>query len=252
MPNWIMANWKMNGSSAMLNAFVSAVRESGVQHSSAWILFPPFVYLGEAREMLAGSGMMLGAQDVSQHVSGAYTGEVSAGMLKEAGCDYVLVGHSERRQYHGEDDVCAARKLTRILEYDMIPVLCIGEHLEEREQGQMENVLKRQLDTVVHVVGKEAASRMIIAYEPIWAIGTGRTATPVQVHEAHQWIVSHMNTLLEGEKVKGVVYGGSVKPENAGALLSIEHVSGALIGGASLKAGDYLSIARAGESSKKR
>ena len=241
----VAGNWKMHGSRAMaaeLAAAVAAGRPDGIDVA----VFPPFPYLamlGQAH----GQDLPCGAQDLSEHAGeGAFTGEVSAGMLRDVGCTWALVGHSERRQYHGEDNARIARKFGVALEAGLRPMLCVGETLEQREADRTEQVLAEQLGAVVSAHGIDAFEHAVVAYEPVWAIGTGRTATPQQVQHAHAFIRSQL--AKEGAKIAGLtrlLYGGSVKPSNAAELFAQADVDGGLIGGASLKATDFLAICAA-------
>jgi triosephosphate isomerase len=236
----VAGNWKMNGSRTGNRALLEAV-QSGIAGLAGveCAVCVPYPYLGEVSEQLRGSAIAWGAQNVSEHAKGAYTGEVSAGMLAEWGCRYVLVGHSERRQLYGETDAQAAAKFAAVLDAKLVPILCVGETLQEREQGQTEKVLARQLDEVLTTTGIEAFSGAVVAYEPVWAIGTGRTATPEQAQEVHAFI---RRRIFRGTRI---LYGGSVKPDNAAAIFAMPDVDGGLIGGASLVAQDFLAICRA-------
>jgi len=201
----------------------------------------PYPYLGEVAQRLAGTPLAFGAQNLSGHAQGAYTGEVSAAMLAEFGCRYVLVGHSERRQLYGESDAAVAAKFNAAAGQGITPVLCLGETLAEREAGRTQAVVLRQLEAVFSLNGKESFEAAVVAYEPVWAIGTGRTATPEQVQEVHFFL---RKKLPEGTRL---LYGGSVKKENAAALFALPDVDGGLIGGASLVAEDFCAIARAAQ-----
>jgi triosephosphate isomerase len=209
-------------------------------------VFPPFPYLATLCDT-HGQALPCGAQDLSEHAGeGAFTGEVSAAMLRDVGCAWGLVGHSERRQYHGESNALVARKFGVALQAGLRPMLCVGETLEQREDDRTEQVLAEQLDAVVAAHGIEAFEQAVIAYEPVWAIGTGRTATPQQVQHAHAFIRSQL--AKEDAKIAGLtrlLYGGSVKPSNAAELFAQADVDGGLIGGASLKATDFLAICAA-------
>jgi triosephosphate isomerase len=196
----------------------------------------PYPYLGQAQERLRGTPLAWGAQNLSEHLEGAYTGEVSVAMLKDFGCRYAVVGHSERRQLYRESDAQVAAKFVAAVTHGVTPILCVGETLEEREAGRTEEVVARQLDAVVN---KDEFSRAVLAYEPVWAIGTGRTATPEQAQAVHAFL---RRKLPSGTPI---LYGGSVKPQNAAAIFAMPDVDGGLIGGASLVAGDFLAIARA-------
>jgi triosephosphate isomerase len=204
----------------------------------------PYPYLSETAVALAGSEVRWGAQDVSVHANGAYTGEVSAGMLAEFGCRYVIVGHSERRQYHGETDQQVADKAKAALAKGLTPIVCVGETLAEREAEQTEAVVKRQLSVVIHALGP-CAGEMVVAYEPVWAIGTGKVATPEQAQAVHALMRAQLKAATPRADAMQLLYGGSMKPDNAAALMSQPDIDGGLIGGASLKAADFVAICRA-------
>ncbi|MGE5152610.1 MAG: triose-phosphate isomerase [Bdellovibrio bacteriovorus] len=247
----VAGNWKMNGSlggSAELLAGV--VAGAGAIERCAIAVCPPFPYLALAAQALRGSKVALGAQDLSIHEPGAYTGEVAGSMLKDFGCTYVIVGHSERRQYHGEDDLLIARKYARAVDSGLIPILCVGETLEQRELGETERVVAAHVDGVINLSGVDAFRHGVIAYEPVWAIGTGVTATPAQAEEVHAFIRARVAAKSQ-EVAAGlrILYGGSMKPGNAAELMAQPDIDGGLIGGASLVASEFLAIARAaGES----
>ena len=240
-------NWKMHGSRAEAASLVGELVARGAGNGQAEALVcPPFPYLAEVHRQLQGSRIVLGAQDVSAEDVGAFTGEVSAAMLADAGCRYAIVGHSERRTLYGEGDALVARKFTAAGRRSLVPILCVGESLEERERNQTRAVVLRQLDAVLAAAGAGAFARSVVAYEPVWAIGTGRTATAAQAQEVHALIRSRI-----GEKDATiaaslrVLYGGSVKAANAAELFSMPDVDGGLIGGASLKADEFASICAA-------
>lgn len=239
----IAGNWKMHGSRAELAAWMAQVAAWPPPAGLRLVLFPPAVLIAQAAQ---GPLAAVGAQDLSAHARGAYTGELSGAMLAEAGAREVLIGHSERRRYHGEDDALLARKFQAALDAGLAPMLCVGETREQRERGQTEAVLERQLGTVLRSVGAAGLARASIAYEPVWAIGTGLTATPEMAQQAHRFLRSliarESATLADSLPI---LYGGSMKPDNAAALLSEPDIDGGLIGGASLKAEDFLAIARA-------
>ncbi len=236
----------MNGSRDSIAALLDGIL-SGVDEVSAAdvAVCAPFVYLSQVAERLQGSVVTWGAQDVSSHANGAFTGEISADMLLEFGCRYAIVGHSERRQYHGETDTVVADKFAAAQVAGLIPILCLGEQLEERESGVTEQVVARQLDAVLDRVGAEALAQGVIAYEPVWAIGTGKTASPEQAQEVHAFIRARVaaKAAAAGEAVR-ILYGGSMNAGNAAQLLAMADIDGGLIGGASLKADDFLTIAR--------
>jgi triosephosphate isomerase len=236
----VAGNWKMHGlratNRALLDAVLPGIAEAVAVECAVCV---PFPYLGDVGGRLAGSGLAWGAQNVSEHAQGAHTGEVSAAMLAEFGCRYVIVGHSERRQLYGESDVQVARKFAAVAAHGMTPVLCLGETLAEREAGRMQQVIERQLDAVLALNDRGLFRSAVVAYEPVWAIGTGRTASPQQVQEVH----ALLRTRLLPET--RILYGGSVKPDNAAGLFALADVDGGLIGGASLVAADFVAIARA-------
>lgn len=247
---FIAGNWKMNllRSSAVELARQVAARVEK-DRSVDVAVCPPYVYLDPVREALAGSAVRLGAQNVHEAAEGAYTGEVSTGMLLDVGCRYVILGHSERRHLLGETDDLINRKLLAVLAAGdeparLTPIVCVGELLEEREAGRTEEIVGRQIEGSLAGVDSEQAARLVIAYEPVWAIGTGKVATPEQAEEVH----NHLRKLVEKRytaevaQVVPILYGGSVKPDNAAQLLSQPNVDGGLIGGASLKADDFLAI----------
>ena len=234
----------MHGSRAENQQLVDALLASGaVDDSVTCVLCPPFVYLGDVARALTGSNIALGAQDVCAEAQGAFTGEVSAAMLLDVGCTYALVGHSERRALYGEDDAVVARKFAAALARGLTPVLCVGEQLADRDAGRTEEVIARQLDAVLALSGALALGQAIVAYEPVWAIGTGRNATPEQAQEVHAFIrgrvAGHDASIAAALRI---LYGGSVKAANAAGLFGMPDVDGGLIGGASLKAEEFLAI----------
>lgn len=243
----VAANWKLNGSreanARLLGGVLPGVRE--LAHLDV-VICPPFVYLAELAGELTASGAHLGAQNVAVEESGAYTGEVSAAMLRDVGCAYVIVGHSERRSLYGDDDQRVAARFAAALRHGLVPILCVGETLEERERGATLAVIERQLKAVLDQGGAAALGAGLVAYEPVWAIGTGRTATPEQAQEVHAAIRAIIATgdarIASGLRI---LYGGSVKSSNAASLFAMEDIDGGLIGGASLEAGDFLGICRA-------
>jgi len=239
----VVGNWKMNGTLAANAALLDAIAAGASDTAGrALAVCVPYPYLVQARAALESTPVAWGAQDVSEHAVGAYTGEVSAGMLVEFGCRYAIVGHSERRQYFGDSDQVVAGKAKAALAAGLVPIACVGETATERDAGSTEAVVLRQLDAVLEGVGRDAV-RMVVAYEPVWAIGTGRTATPEQAQAVH----ATLRARLAGAGAAGVslLYGGSVKADNARALFGMPDIDGGLIGGASLKAGEFLAIARA-------
>lgn len=244
----VAGNWKMNGTREGMASLVAAVKAGAQRMSGVDIaVCPPFVYLAEVGQMLAGSLVKLGAQDVSQHTSGAFTGEISGSMLREYACHYVIVGHSERRAYHAESDDLVAEKMVAAHTAGLIPIVCVGETLEEREAGDTEIVVGRQVDALVSDGERaQALAAAVIAYEPVWAIGTGKTASPQQAQNVHAFIRNRLAQRDRGlaSRIR-VIYGGSVKPDNAQELFAMADIDGGLIGGASLKADDFLAICQA-------
>ncbi len=237
----IVGNWKMNGGLAANQALLDGLRAGlGAVRSRAAVCVP-HPYLAQVQLLLAGSPIALGAQDVSAHVSGAFTGEVSAGMLRDFGVRYCIVGHSERRQYHGETDEAVALKAKQALAQGITPIVCVGETLAQREAGQTEAVVKRQLAAVIHENG-HCISEIVVAYEPIWAIGTGQTATPEQAQQVHAVLRAQIRAATAHAERVSILYGGSMNAANAADLLAQPDVDGGLIGGAALKAPDFLSM----------
>ena len=246
----VAGNWKMNGSNAANAELVDGIIAGMPQSDSVDLLVcPSFPYLAEVAQKLSGTGIALGAQNVSQFESGAHTGETAPSMLSDVGCEYVLVGHSERRAIYGESSEMVAAKFKAAQDAGMIPVLCVGETQEQRESGQTEAVVDEQLNAVLDGSGIEAFRSAVVAYEPVWAIGTGLTATPEQAQDVHK----HIRDVLASrnkdvaDTVK-ILYGGSVKGDNAAGLFGKPDIDGGLIGGASLKSGDFLAIADAAAS----
>lgn len=237
----------MHGSRHSNQELVSALAAAAAEGLPGELLIcPPFVYLAEIAASLAGSGVAVGAQNVSHRGSGAFTGEVSAAMLADCGASHVLVGHSERRALYGEDDALVAAKFIAAQAAGLVPVLCVGESLEERDAGRTEEVVARQLIAVVDACGVAALSRAVVAYEPVWAIGTGRTASPEQAQAVHAFLRGKIAALdVRIANSLRILYGGSVKAANAGTLLAQPDVDGGLVGGASLKAEEFLNICRA-------
>lgn len=243
----VAGNWKMNGSLAANSPLLDAIK-AGLSASAGieCLVCVPFPYLDQVQRSLSGSGIAWGAQNLSEHDAGAYTGEVSGAMLREFGCRYVIVGHSERRALYGETDAQVAGKFVAARRAGLVPILCVGETLEERERGATESVTARQLDAVIEAVGAESLADAVVAYEPVWAIGTGRTATPEQAQAVHAFIRARVarHGASHGENLV-ILYGGSVKAANAAALFAMVDVDGGLIGGASLVAEDFVAICRA-------
>jgi len=247
MKKLVAGNWKMNGSLASNAALVQALLADGDQ---AWgcdvAVCVPAPYLAQLQSLTQSSALALGAQDLSAQESGAFTGESSAAMLKDFGVRYCLVGHSERRQYHQERDALVATKAQRALAAGITPIVCVGETLAEREAGDTEAVIKRQLAAVVHVNG-HCISEIVLAYEPVWAIGTGKTASPEQAQAVHLVLRQQLQAASARADRVRVLYGGSMNAANAASLLAQPDIDGGLIGGASLKAVDFLSIIRAAQ-----
>ena len=243
----IAGNWKMNLTGVQIDALVNALSNQHLPANVDVLLLPAFPYLAQVKALLQGSSLKLGAQNLCAQEPGAYTGEVAAEMLRDVGCDYVLVGHSERRALFAESDDSVAEKFVRAVAGGLKPILCVGETLPERESGAAFVVIKRQLDAVINKCGIDLFANAALAYEPVWAIGTGRTATPEQAQEVHAYLRSQV--AKHSAKLAGLIqilYGGSVKGANAKELLSMADIDGALVGGASLKAADFQEIIAAG------
>ena len=239
----VAGNWKMHGSLQQNSVLLASIAAGASGMACEMAVCPPYPYLGQAQLALQGSPLALGAQSLSEHASGAFTGEVSAAMLLEFGCRYVLVGHSERRALFGETDAVVAAKFAAAQEAGLVPVLCVGETLDERNAGQTASVIARQLSAVLDRVGVNAMVSAVVAYEPVWAIGTGVTASPAQAQEVHAAIRAQVAALDAGvaEGLR-ILYGGSVKPQNAKELFGQADIDGGLIGGAALVADDFLAI----------
>ena len=243
----IAGNWKMNGNLAVNATLLQGVRAgaTGVAANCELAVCVPAPYLAQAQSALSDSSVVWGAQDLSEHESGAYTGEVSATMLKDFACRYVIVGHSERRSYHGESDALVARKAVRALASGIVPIVCVGETLSEREAMQTGAVVVRQLAPVLDILAAQLEN-LVIAYEPVWAIGTGKTATPEMAQHVHELIRATLaKTNASAAAQVRILYGGSMKPDNARDLLAMPDIDGGLIGGAALKATDFMAIAAA-------
>jgi triosephosphate isomerase len=236
----------MNGSRANNATLLSGIIDGLGNGKANAAVCVPAPYLQQCADTLAGSKLAWGAQDVSVHASGAYTGEVAASMLVDFACRYVIVGHSERRAYHGETDVQVAQKALAALNAGLTPIVCVGETLEQREAGQTNMVVGKQLAAVLELLDGDAVEAIVVAYEPVWAIGTGKTATPAMAQEVHAQLRSQLRERSAGaaEKV-AILYGGSMKPDNAQELMSQADIDGGLIGGAALKAADFLAIINA-------
>ena len=244
---FVAGNWKMNGSRDRTRELVCGVCEGARALPGVEVgLCPPFVYVADARAAIGDAPVRLGGQNCAGGEQGAFTGEVSAGMLADVGCGFVLVGHSERRTLYAEGDAEVARKAGLALAAGLSPVVCVGETLEEREAGRTEATVGRQLDAVVDRLERDGLARIVIAYEPVWAIGTGRTATPAQANAVHAFLRERV-AAREPNVAAGlrILYGGSVKAENAARIFAEPDVDGGLIGGASLDAGQFLDICRA-------
>jgi triosephosphate isomerase len=239
----VVGNWKMHGS-VQSNAELLRLLVQGPPVACDVAVCPPFPYLAQVAERLAGTGIGWGAQDCSAHEHGAYTGEVSAAMLADFGCRYAIVGHSERRTLHAESDELVARKAGALLARGITPIVCVGETLAQREGGLTDEVVKRQLSVVIHALG-HCVGEIVVAYEPVWAIGTGLTATPAQAQAVHATLRAQLGAASAHAQRMRILYGGSVKPDNATALFSQADIDGGLIGGAALKAGDFGAICRA-------
>jgi triosephosphate isomerase len=249
----VVGNWKMNGSLAVNAALLADISASLTQVAARdcdVAVCVPAPYLAQAQSVLSGSPVAWGAQDMSMYAAGAYTGEIAASMLLEFGARYVIVGHSERRAYHAESDETVAKKTLSALQAGLTPLVCVGETLAEREADRTEAVVGRQLDAVLALLSEAEILRMVVAYEPVWAIGTGKTATPQMAQDVHAFLRSKLaaaniaNAADAAAKVQ-ILYGGSMKPDNAKELLAMPDIDGGLIGGAALKAADFLAIVRA-------
>lgn len=236
----------MNGGLASNAALLSAIKSELGQSSCQVAVCAPAPYLAQCQQLLAGTPVAWGAQDVSAHDAGAYTGEISAAMLRDFDCAYVIVGHSERRAYHGESDEAVGRKAARAIAAGLIPIVCVGETLAERDAAQTEQVVQRQLEAVLAQLAGNDLGKLVVAYEPVWAIGTGKTATPQMAQDVHAFLRGRI-AARDAQAASGVqiLYGGSMKPDNAAELLAMADIDGGLIGGAALKAADFLAIVRA-------
>jgi triosephosphate isomerase (TIM) len=245
----VAGNWKMHGglsgNALLLQTLALATRNQSFSAVDVAV-FCPFPYLAQTESLLSGSSVSWGAQNVSEHLSGAFTGEVSVSMLRDFACAYVIVGHSERRTLYGETDQQVAAKAARVIEGGLVPVICLGETLVERDSGMTEAVVQRQLAAVIDVLGVSGLAKAVLAYEPVWAIGTGKTASPLQVQEVHLAIRSQM-ALVDHRCAQAVriLYGGSVKATNAAELFALDDVDGGLVGGASLVPEEFLAICQA-------
>ena len=242
----VAGNWKMNGSSSSVSELIDGIKAGVGAANAEVVVCPPFVYIPAVAAAIAGSDIHLGAQNMCDQDSGAFTGEIAGPMLKDVGCEYVIIGHSERRAIYGESDEGTAAKYAAVLKNGLKPIFCIGETLEEREQGITEQVVARQIDAILDGSGVASLANAVLAYEPVWAIGTGKTATPEQAQEVHAFIRGKIAEkdagIAEGLRI---LYGGSMNPGNAAELRSQPDIDGGLIGGASLKADDFLAICTA-------
>jgi triosephosphate isomerase len=244
----VAGNWKMNGARAEAEALIKAIKSGlGATVTARVAVCPPYIYLAEVKSLLQGSSVVLGAQNMSQRNNGAFTGEISAAMLLDVGCEYVILGHSERRAFYGEDDALVAEKVIAASKAGLKPILCVGELLAERESGQTEVVVARQLDVLLNNAdGLAALQGAVIAYEPVWAIGTGKTASPEQAQEVHEFVRQRIAVKDAALAARiQLLYGGSVKGSNAEELFAQADIDGGLIGGASLNAEEFLTICRA-------
>ncbi|MBC3808079.1 triose-phosphate isomerase [Undibacterium seohonense] len=239
----IAGNWKMNGSLTANSNLLGDLLAAKIESACEVLVCVPAVYIAQCDAMLSKSGVALGTQDVSAHQSGAYTGEISPAMLADFSCKYVIVGHSERRAYHHESNELVAQKALQALRSSIFPIVCVGETLEQREAGKTNEVVVAQLRAVMDVLDDGALARIVVAYEPVWAIGTGKTATPEMAQDVHAVLRKTLAERSEfaAEKIR-ILYGGSMKPDNARELLVMPDIDGGLIGGASLKAADFLAI----------
>lgn len=239
----VVGNWKMNGTRASAELLAQGIIAGLGTNSVEIAVCVPYVYLASVAEVVKGSRLALGAQNVADKPSGAFTGEVSASMLSEFSCKYVLVGHSERRTYYGDTNASVAARFCQAQEQNIIPVLCVGETLEQREQNQTFAVVNEQLDAVINLAGINAFNKAVIAYEPVWAIGTGKTASDDQAQEVHRHIRQYIAAKDQAiaDEIK-ILYGGSAKPDNAKGLFAMPDIDGGLIGGASLDADSFLKI----------
>jgi triosephosphate isomerase len=245
-PKFIAGNWKMNGSLAANASLLQAVLDGSKGINCQVAVCVPSAYLAQVQALLAGQSLIaLGSQDVSAQEVGAFTGEISAGMLKDFAVRFAIVGHSERRQYHAESDAVVALKAQRALSSGITPIVCVGETLAERQAGQTEEVVRRQLAAIIHTNG-HCISEIVVAYEPVWAIGTGLTATPEQAQEVHAVLRAQLKAATSHSNRISILYGGSMNAANAAQLLAQADIDGGLIGGAALKAADFLAIMAAG------
>ncbi|WP_317201241.1 triose-phosphate isomerase [Janthinobacterium sp.] len=244
----VVGNWKMNGSRTANSVLLSGVVAGLTPAGAACAVCVPAPYLAQCEAELSGTPLAWGAQDMSAQANGAYTGEVAAGMLLDFACTYVILGHSERRAYHAESDALVARKTVAALAAGLTPIVCIGETLEQREAGLTDAVVGAQLGTVLDALGEADVAKIVLAYEPVWAIGTGKTATPQMAQDVHQVLRAQVakKNAVAAAGVQ-ILYGGSMKPDNAKELMAMPDIDGGLIGGAALKAADFLAIIHAAD-----
>jgi triosephosphate isomerase (TIM) len=243
----VAGNWKMNGSRDSVKQLIEGIKAGVGAVKAEIVVCPTYVFIPEVADSISGAGIKLGAQNVSKHDAGAFTGEVAGPMLKDFGVEYVIIGHSERRSLYGENNEVTAVKYAAALKHGLKPIFCIGETLEERDSGVTETVISRQLDAILESSGVASMANAVLAYEPVWAIGTGKTASPEQAQEVHSFIRNKIAG-LDGDIAAGlrILYGGSMNPGNAAELIAQPDIDGGLIGGASLKADDFLTICKAG------
>jgi triosephosphate isomerase len=243
-PTIIAGNWKMNGTIAETETLLNGLLKSDIQKPNIKIVVcPPYTSLFTAGKLLSGSNIILGAQDMSVYDNGAYTSEISGEMLLTVGVGFVILGHSERRQYHFENDELVNAKAKTAFKYNLTPIICVGETLEQREDGQTEEIVKNQVLSSLIGFSTEELKKLVIAYEPVWAIGTGKTATPEMAQDVHSFIRDILRSLDESSAdMIPILYGGSVKPSNSVGLMSQQDIDGALVGGASLVAEDFIGI----------
>ena len=243
----VAGNWKMNASKESVDKLILGILSGMGGVSSEVLVCAPFPYLSQIENLVAGSEVKLGAQNLNTNSSGAFTGEVSANMIKDFGARHVIVGHSERRSLYGETSLLVAEKVKAALDNDLTPLLCVGESLEQREAGETEAVVAEQINAVIELVGIGAFRNIIVAYEPVWAIGTGKTASPEQAQAAHLFIRSLLgeNNAIIAQNTP-ILYGGSMNAGNANELIACADIDGGLVGGAALKAEDFLKICKAG------
>ncbi len=242
----IAGNWKMHKTAGEAQAFMEELSASarGQEPSCEVIVAPPFTAIQAAVKAAEGTAIKVGGQNLHWEDAGAYTGEISGGMLREVGCSHVIIGHSERREYFGETDESVNRKISAAVRHKLVPIFCVGERLEAREAGRTFDIVRIQVRSGLDKIGLPEPDRLIVAYEPVWAIGTGRTATPEQAQEVHAFIREELSALVSREfadRVR-VLYGGSVKPENTAGLMACNDIDGALVGGASLNSGQFMGI----------